>query len=130
VDGALGGERRGHRRHPRAGEDQRESTVAAKLALAVVEWSAPWVRGGRLSRRELRLASSSGGGVEGAEAWLGRGGVAPHRTGTTVLHGWKGVVGEAFLIAWIVATAMDGMGWWGRRRLWGKARWGRRLRAT
>jgi hypothetical protein len=45
VDGALGGERRG--RHPRAGEDQPESTVAAKLALAVVERSAPWVRGDR-----------------------------------------------------------------------------------
>jgi hypothetical protein len=43
VDAALGGERRG--RHPRAGEDQPESAVTTKLALAVVEQSAPWVRG-------------------------------------------------------------------------------------
>ena len=44
MDAALGGERRG--RHPRAGEDQPESAVAAKLALAVQQ-STPWVRGDR-----------------------------------------------------------------------------------
>jgi hypothetical protein len=79
VDDALGGERHGRGRYPRAGEDQPESAVAAKLALAVLERSAPWVRGG----------------VEGAKAWLGGGGTAPHGTNTTV--------------------PMDGRAWWGRR---------------
>ena len=45
VDDTFGGEGRG--RHPRAGEDQPESAVATKLALAVVERSTPWVWGDR-----------------------------------------------------------------------------------
>jgi hypothetical protein len=55
-----------------------------------------------------------------SHGWKGVVGEALLIADTIVCHRWKGTVGEAFLIARIAVTAIDGMGRWGRRKLWGR----------